>query len=161
MEESCNSPFILLTKKKHLKAAIHWACVQFPRPELTSYSPDYTCCEWLICKIDTISTNFINLWLCPWRSCLLQVTSKDTSFGVTINHFYQYCSGKERGTKESNEERQKERKKEKKNKSHHPDEGKGHQSSRPAKVTLSWKPDIWTEWRPLTLPNYIFLMITS
>ena len=63
-------------EKKHLKAAIHRACVQFPRPELTSYSPDYTCCEWLICKIDTISTNFINLWLCPWRSCLLQVTSK-------------------------------------------------------------------------------------
>lgn len=69
MEESSNSSFILLTRKKkkekHLKAAIHWVRVQFLRVELTSYSPDYTCCERLICKIDTIGTNFINLWPCP------------------------------------------------------------------------------------------------
>lgn len=57
-------------EKKHLKAAIHWARMQFPRPELTSYSPNYTCCERLIRKINTISTTFINLWLRLWRSCL-------------------------------------------------------------------------------------------
>lgn len=37
----------------------------FPAPELTFYSADYTCCEWLICKIDTFATDFINLWLEP------------------------------------------------------------------------------------------------
>lgn len=53
---------------------------------------------------------------------------QDTSVIVTINHCYQYCSGKVGGTKESNKGRQKERGK----KENHPDEDEGHQASGPA-----------------------------
>lgn len=39
---------------------------------------------------------------------------QDTSVVVTINHCYQYCSGKVGGTKESHKGKQKERKEKKK-----------------------------------------------
>ncbi len=41
---------------------------------------------------------------------------QDTSVVVTINHCYQYCSGKEGGTKESNKDWKKDREKERKRK---------------------------------------------
>lgn len=55
---------------------------------------------------------------------------QDTSVVVTINHCYQYCSGKVGGTKESHKGKQKERKKGKKE--NHPDEDEDHQASGPA-----------------------------
>lgn len=148
MEESCNSPFILLTKKKHLKAAIHWACVQFPRPQLTSYSPNYTCCEWLIYKIDTISTNFINLWLSPWRSC-----SAAKYIGHCHNKSLSILS-REGGRAVKNGRRGVTRQKRRTGKS----------SSRwsfwfgaiESQMSVSWKKkqNIWAQWRPHSLPKY-------
>lgn len=41
---------------------------------------------------------------------------QDISVVVTINHSYQYCSGKEGETKESNKDRKREREKERKGK---------------------------------------------
>lgn len=57
-----------LSKKTPKKLPFTATACGFLVPELTFYLADYTCCEWLICKIDTFATDFINLWLEPWRA---------------------------------------------------------------------------------------------